>query len=307
VNTFSPVVRLVVYVYGFIALCSAFGFIHPKLRSPAGRPIRQAINSWWPPALVGGAAVLGRSWLGVAVFGVVSLWALYEFLRLLPPDKRNGLVEFLAYLTVPVHYGFLISGVTPFAVPAAAWISGVLPLAWIFTGGPDGALRRLPLIQWGIALTVVALSYVARLLMLSPTIGPAGGAGLAALLLTTVMFNDAAQYVFGKLLGRHALAPVLSPKKTWEGFAGGFITASAVGAAACPLVTPFNAAKGAFIGAALSLAGVLGDLLVSGIKRDAGVKDTGAILPQHGGVLDRCDSLLLAAPLYFYGIQQWLR
>jgi phosphatidate cytidylyltransferase len=299
--------RLSVYVYGFMTLCSALGFIHPGLRGPAGKPIRQAINSWWPPALVLGATVICRSWLGISIFAALSLWTLCEFLRMQPPDARNGFIELLAYLTVPLHYGFFLVGSTWFAAADVLWIFVVLPLAWIFAAGPEGTLAQLPRIQWGIMLTVVALSHVARLLMLDPTISPAGGAGLAALLITSVMFNDAAQYVFGKLFGRHLLAPTISPGKTWEGLAGGLITTIVIGATVSTLVTPFTAAEGALIGAILSIAGVLGDLLVSGIKRDAGVKDTGRVLPQHGGVLDRCDSLLLAAPLFFYGIQPWLR
>jgi phosphatidate cytidylyltransferase len=225
----------------------------------------------------------------------------------LPPDSRNGAVEVFAYLAVPLNYGLLATAPNLFVTGIAAWTFAVLPLAWIFTAGPRGSLTGLPRIQWGVVLTVAALSHVARLLTLGTGIHPADGAGLAAFLLTAVMSNDAAQYVFGKLLGRTALAPSLSPKKTWEGFIGGLLTTMIVAALAGPLVTPFNAMQGALSGAVLSIAGLLGDLLVSAIKRDAGVKDTGAVLPQHGGMLDRCDSLLFAAPLFFYGARAWLQ
>ena len=145
-----------------------------------------------------------------------------------------------------------------------------------------------------------------RLFLLPARVGPAGPEGLALLLLLSIMINDASQYVFGKLLGRHKLAPSISPKKTWEGFAGGVAVTSLVTASAAPLVAPFSAATGALVGACLASLGLLGDLLVSAIKRDVGVKDTGAVLPGQGGVLDRMDSMILSAPLYFYAVKTWL-
>lgn len=183
----QPLPRLLVEVYGFIAVCSAVTLLHPALRRPEKRAVRQAVNSWWPPALLGGAAV--------------------------------------------------ILGAT------------------------------------------------------------------AAVLLLSVMANDASQYLCGKLFGRTALAPVISPRKTWEGFAGGVAVTSAVTAAAAPAITGLGRAEAALVGALLASLGLLGDLLVSALKRDVGVKDTGAVLPGQGGVLDRMDSLLLAAPAFFFYAQ----
>jgi phosphatidate cytidylyltransferase len=280
-------------VYAFMALSSAVGFAFSK-------PIRQAINSWWPPALVAGAVVVSGAWVGIVVFAVISLWALYEYHRMLDPDVRNKRIELLVYCSAPLHYFLLITTRVPFATGLAAWTFGILPLAWLFFVGTRGALSDIPKFQWGIVLTTAALSHVPRLLML------AAGHGLAAFLFVTVMFNDAAQYVFGKLFGRTPLAPSISPKKTWEGFVGGALTSTVIAMFVGPLVTPFDITQSALIGFLLSVLGLLGDLTISGIKRDAGVKDTGAVLPQHGGILDRCDSLLLAAPLFFYGVRAWV-
>jgi len=292
------VFRLLIYVYSFIGLCSACGALHPRLRAPAGKPIRRAINSWWPATIAGGIAVTAPVWIGVILIAAVSIWTFHEYLGMLPADGRNSTVKVLAYFAVPLHYSLLWTGSPYLAAVTAAWIFGVLPLVWIFTSGPGGVITGLPRLQWGLVLTVVAIGYVARLLMLS--------SGLALFLLILVMSNDAAQYVFGKLFGRTTLMGAVSPKKTWEGFAGGISITVVVAVLSRALIAPLSMKHAAFIGAVLSVAGVLGDLLISGIKRDVGVKDTGAVLPEHGGILDRCDSMLIAAPLLFYGLRVWL-
>jgi phosphatidate cytidylyltransferase len=290
--------RLLIYIYTFIALCSAFGFVHPKLRGPAGKRFRQAINSWWPPAIAGGITVAAPSWVGVIIVAVVSVWTLREYFGMLPADRGNSTVKFLAYFAVPLHYCLLLAGTPSPEIGTAIWIFAVLPLVWILASGPRGVLSGLPRLQWGLVLTVVAIGYVGRLRMFD--------SGLTLFLFTLIMSNDAAQYVFGKLFGRTALLGAVSPKKTWEGFAGGVFTTTVIASLISSLVTPFSMRHAAFIGALLSVAGLSGDLLVSAIKRDAGVKDTGVVLPEHGGVLDRCDSLLIAAPLFFYGVRVWL-
>jgi phosphatidate cytidylyltransferase len=241
--------------------------------------------------------VIAPAWIGMILIAAVSVWTLREYLQMLPADGRNPTVEALAYFAVPLHYGLLWLGSPFVGAGTAAWIFGVLPLVWIFTSGPTGMLTGLPRLQWGLVLTIVAIGYVARLRMFD--------SGLTLFLLTVVMSNDAAQYVFGKLFGRTLLSGV-SPKKTWEGFSGGMFVTVVVAVLSGSLVTPFSMKQAAFIGAVLSVAGLLGDLLISGMKRDAGVKDTGAVLPEHGGVLDRCDSLLIAAPLFFYSLRVWI-
>lgn len=297
----AGVIRLLLYVYGFIATCSAIGFLHPKLRRPESRAIRQAINSWWPPALIGGAAVACGRYVAVAIFLVVSAWALREFLRLLPEGDRPRDTIVLAYAAVPLHYATFDQGVV-----LAFWIFAVIPLVRAMRHGPAGLLTGVGRIAFGLLLTSFALGHVARLFLLPAHIGPAGAEGVAVLLLLCIMINDASQYVVGKAAGRHPMAPTISPKKTWEGLAGGVVITACVAAMATPLVAPFNRWIGALVGATLALLGVLGDLLVSAIKRDAGVKDTGAVLPGQGGVLDRMDSLILSAPLYFYAVKAWL-
>ena len=111
--------------------------------------------------------------------------------------------------------------------------------------------------------------------------------------------RDVLQYVFGKLFGKHPIAPVVSPNKTWEGFAGGVLGASGIGTAIC-WATPFPPAVAFAMSIAITLAGFAGGLVMSAIKRDRGVKDFGALIEGHGGMLDRIDSLCFAAPVFFH-------
>lgn len=300
--------RVLMGIYAFIALCSLVGELHPALRRPEALRVRQAIHSWWPPSLVGGLVVLGGTPVALAVFCAVSAWTLHEYLRMLPPDGKNPVTETLAYLGVPLHYLALSTGSLPlFFGGIAAWAFLVLPLAHAMTRGAHGMMGFVPRVQWGVMLTVLGLSHVPLVLVRASTTMAAGTPGMVAFLLTLVMANDAGQYVVGKALGRTRLAPVLSPNKTWEGFAGGVVITGIVAASIAPNVTSMDALQGALVGSVLAGLGLAGDLLVSSIKRDAGVKDTGSALPGQGGVLDRCDSLLLTAPFFAFGVVPWLQ
>ena len=137
---------------------------------------------------------------------------------------------------------------------------------------------------------------------------PGIGAGLVMLLCVAVIVSDSGAYFTGKMIGKHKLAARVSPNKTWEGAVGGVVAAMLFGAALYWLrirlgweIYPKWSLL-AYVGAAMVLAVVeqIGDLVESMIKRDAGVKDSGGLFPGHGGVLDRCDGFLFAAPVLYY-------
>ena len=144
------------------------------------------------------------------------------------------------------------------------------------------------------------------------------GPGLVTLLLVAVAWSDTGAYFMGRAFGRHKMAPRTSPKKSWEGAAGGVLGAVAATAVLLGLIRLFGW-EDAYpmagwrvylpLAAALSVVGQIGDLVESMIKREAGIKDSSGIFPGHGGVLDRCDGILFAAPtLYylFYGLRALL-
>ncbi len=127
---------------------------------------------------------------------------------------------------------------------------------------------------------------------------------LIAFLVLVVQSSDVLQYVWGKLFGRRKIAPLLSPSKTVEGFVGGVLSATAVGAALW-WITPFSPWQAAAMALVVNLMGFFGGLVMSAIKRDRGVKDWGQLIEGHGGMLDRLDSVIFAAPIFFHITRFW--
>ena len=119
-------------------------------------------------------------------------------------------------------------------------------------------------------------------------------------LVTLTQLNDVAQYLWGKSCGKRKIAPKVSPNKTLEGFVGGALTTSVLGWLLGPWLTPFSPLYAALAGLLIGTMGFIGDIVISAVKRDIGVKDSGRLLPGHGGILDRLDSLTYTAPLFFH-------
>ena len=137
---------------------------------------------------------------------------------------------------------------------------------------------------------------------LTPLAVPPGTAWLF-LVFATTWIQDSAAYFVGRTFGRHRMAPILSPKKTWEGFAGGMLASIATTLVATALLgLPISYLGAGMLGVAAGIAGPLGDLGESLIKRQVGVKDSGHLIPGHGGILDRMDSLLFVGPVIYYSI-----
>jgi phosphatidate cytidylyltransferase len=175
-----------------------------------------------------------------------------------------------------------------------------LPFRLVLVGKPQGMVRSLATIHWGLIAFVFCLSHVAFLLTLpaTPTI-PGGGKALVLYLVFLTEINDVAQYIWGKSFGKRPIAPTISPKKTLEGFLGGVLTTLTL-AVALRFVTGFDVWMALAAGGIISLSGFIGDLVISCVKRDVGVKDASQLIPGHGGVLDRVDSLTYTAPLFFH-------
>ena len=189
----------------------------------------------------------------------------------------------------------------------------LMPTAIVVAGNTDGFVKAVGTIQWGLMTTVFSLSHAAMLVMLplgqQPHVDPVwssesscSGCGISLLvfLLFLTQFNDVAQYCWGKGIGKTKVIPAVSPNKTVAGLVGGVATTVLVAGCLGPWLTLFDLPLALMAGLIIGIAGFGGDLCISAIKRDLGVKDTGTALPGHGGFLDRLDSLTFAAPLFFH-------
>jgi len=296
-----------------LAVASTVGWLL-KRRFAAGQPhpvidnLNARIQAWWVMvALVGAALWLGKTGV-IVLFALASFLALREFATLAPTRRGDHAALLVAFFfVIPAQY-YLIwidwYGLFSIFIPVYAFLGLPILAAWL--GDPRDFMDRTANLQWGLMITVFAISHVPALLLLRIPGYEGRNAQLLVFLVLVVQFSDVLQYVWGKLLGRHKIAPTLSPSKTVEGFAGGVLSATALGAALW-WMTPFTPLEAAGLSLLVTLMGFFGGLVMSAIKRDRGVKDWGALIEGHGGMLDRLDSISFAAPVFFHAVRYWWR
>ncbi len=259
------------------------------------------IRSWWVMVAVFALAIVLSPTVSVVFFGIVSFLALKEYLSIIPTRRADRRVLFWAYLAIPLQYYWVhIGWYGMFIIFIPVYLFLFLPFRMVLIGETRDFLRAAGTLHWGVMTLVFSLSHAAMLLRLESPALPAGGAGLLLFLVFLTQANDIAQYIWGKRFGRHPIAPRVSPNKTWEGFAGGVASTTLLALLLAPWLTPFDTVQAAFAGLLIGGAGFIGDVTISALKRDIGVKDAGSLLPGHGGVMDRIDSLTFTAPLYFH-------
>jgi len=238
----------------------------------------------------------------VLLFALVSLFALREFITL-TPTRAGDYYALLAafYVVLPWQYWLVWTdwyGMYTLLIPVYAFL--FLPILATIGGDTTDYLERTSKVQWGLMICVFCISHVPALLNLRLAgVEPARNLLLFAFLVIVVQSSDVLQYIWGKLIGKRLIAPKLSPSKTVEGFIGGVLSASALGAALWWL-TPFTPWQAFGMSLAVNLMGFWGGLVMSAIKRDRGIKDWGHMIEGHGGMLDRLDSVCFAAPVFFH-------
>jgi len=251
------------------------------------------------------ALALAMGKLGsILLFGFVSFWAFREFITLTPTHRGDHYTLFWSFfIIIPLQYYLIYIewyGLFCIMIPVYAFL--FVPIRSALSGDCEQFLERASEIQWGLMVCVYCVSHAPALLTLSIPGFTGEGANLLFFLMTVTQLSDVFQYVFGKLFGRHKIAPTVSPNKTWEGFVGGILTATLLGTGLW-WATPFNPWQTACMALIVTLFGFAGGLAMSAIKRDRGVKDYGHLIPGHGGVMDRIDSICFSAPMYFHLIR----
>ncbi|CAM6343533.1 Phosphatidate cytidylyltransferase [Citrobacter sedlakii] len=267
------------------------------------RELTLRIRTWWVIVVLFSLAILSPAWLALTFFGLVSFMALKEFLTLAPSRQADRMPLLWMFIAIPVNYGFIGSGwYGMFVVFIPVYVFLFLPARMVIAGDTQGFLRTASQLHWSLMTTVFAFSHVAFLLVL-PADGKQTGALLVLFLVGLTEFNDVAQYIWGKSFGRIKVTPTVSPNKTLAGLLGGVATTALVALLLGPLLTPMSGAMALLSGVIIGVTGFCGDVVMSAIKRDCGVKDSGTLLPGHGGILDRLDSLIFTAPVFFHFIR----
>ena len=265
--------------------------------------LRLRLQSWWLMiGLLFVALIISKS-VSIIFFGFLSFLALKEFLSIVPTRHADRRVIFWAYLSIPVQYYWVYIGwYGMFIIFIPVYIFLFLPMRMVLIGETKGFIQSAGILHWAVMLTVFFISHIAYLLTLPIKNEYAGYIGIVLFLLFMTQFNDVCQYIWGKLLGRHKIIPKVSPNKTWEGFIGGLATITLCAGIVAPFLTPLNKVQGIIAGLIIGVSGFIGDVVISSVKRDLQIKDSSTLIPGHGGLLDRMDSLIYTSPLFFHFI-----
>jgi phosphatidate cytidylyltransferase len=264
------------------------------------------IRAWWKMCAIFAAAILVGRAGSLILFGLISFLALREYMTLVPTRRGDHRTLFWSFFVImPLQY-FLIGiqwyGFFAIMIPVLAFV--FVPTSIAIAGDTANFLERAAKIQFGIMVCAYCLSHAPALLLLKIPGYEGQDARLLLYLVIVDQMSDVLQFVWGKLIGRNKIAWRVSPNKTWEGFFGGVVSATALGAALW-WATPFTPLQSAGMSFTICILGFCGGLVMSAIKRDIGIKDFGRVIEGHGGILDRIDSLCFAAPIFFHLVRYY--
>jgi phosphatidate cytidylyltransferase len=301
-RTLDPVWLMGLIVLAVLAVSSVIVAVL-RWRKPAANftELSARVKGWWIMASVFFLAIAVHTRISIIFFAFLSFWALKEYITLLHTRPADHRALVWAFLAVPVQYLWVAKdwyGMFIIFIPVYMFL--MLPMRLVLARETSGFVASASQIHWGLMAFVFGLSHMAVLLTL-PSIPDSrvNGRTLLLFLVFVVEMSDVLQYVWGKTLGRHKIIPAVSPNKTWEGFIGGILTTS-FAALLLRFLTPFSLWECFGVALLLTVAGFFGGAVMSAVKRDFGVKDFGGLIPGHGGMLDRVDSLCYAAPVFFH-------
>ena len=291
--------------FAFLIFVTAFT-AWMKARQPDNKTfvkVWEIVGGWWIINVLLSIACLAGSRGLIALFFFVSLIALHEFLSV---QKLTlvGALEWGAMVVLTLaHYTFVFlewKNFYLFIVPVMTYI--YLPFFVLSRRKIDGLIQNLWAAQCGLMLCVYALSFAPGLLFLNvpPNAQKEIDPVVAFLFLFIVTeMNDVFQFVSGKTFGRRRLVVEISPNKTVAGFVGGILLTSVLSLVLAPIMLQINVLQSLLMGFCIAISGVSGDLMFSSLKRTAGVKDFSQLIPGHGGVLDRLDSIIFTTPTLY--------
>jgi phosphatidate cytidylyltransferase len=259
------------------------------------------IRAWWMMVAIFLFAMLSGGLGSVVLFALTSFLALREFVTMTPTKLGDhGTLLWVFFVITPIQYALVALhwyGLFSIFIPVYAFL--FVPLRSVLSGDCERFLERTATIQWALMVCVYCVSHAPALMTLRIPAFEGQNGKLLFYFVLVVQASDVFQYIWGKLLGKHKIAPTVSPNKTLEGFIGGVVMATLLGTALW-WATPFTPWQAAAMSLLIALMGFVGGLVMSAIKRDRGVKDYGTLIEGHGGVMDRIDSLCFSAPVFFH-------
>ncbi len=298
--------RLILYglasIYFVLIAASLVSLTLSRSDNEKYRELILRVKTWWWIVIALSLTFVLSTIPATLLIGLISFGAFKEYLSLIPTRRADHRVLFWAYMAIPLQYYWAATGwYGLFSIFIPVYVLLWLAFRAVLTSETKNFIKAMGILYWGLMLTVYNLSHLAFLFVL-PLSKPTEtlGAGLVFYLLVLTSLNDVFQYIWGKGFGRRKVVPAVSPGKTWAGLLGGIATTALLAIILAPLYTPFDRVHALIIGLMMGIAGFAGDVTMSAVKRDLGIKDTGNTLPGHGGFLDRLDSLTFTAPIFFH-------
>ena len=310
----SPLLWTIVCLFGALAIGTLVRTWMLRGHSNAASQLHfKSATTWWVLAFVLACSLLCGN-VGVAILLMTAgILSMREFLRIVGWKLVGGPTACAVFALIPLYYVILLYGYEENLRSAA-------PFVFLFVIGSLRAVlglvqdyvRTTAAVVWGLMLFVFCLSHAYLLMTLQRQPEPwVGMAGWFLYLVLLTESNDIAQALVGRRFGRHKISPHISPNKTMEGLFGGIAVTICLAVILAFWLTNWmqkgTLTSGILLsvlsGLLISICGFLGDINKSGIKRDAGIKDSGSILPGQGGAVDRIDSLTFSAPAFFYFVQ----
>jgi phosphatidate cytidylyltransferase len=297
-------------VVGLLALATLVGQVvkrqpHLGLNAAAIGTFNRRVRAWWIICSLLAFAFFFHAYITVALFGLMSFWALREFITLTPTRLGDHRALFwVFFLFTPLQYVLVAANrydVYSVLIPVFAFL--FIPARVALAGDAKRFLERVAKIQSGLLICVYCLSFAPALLYLKAVeLSPVESTSQARLLfffVTMALLSEALQFTWSQLYGQHVIAPTINSSRTWEGLIGGSASTALVGML-FTWVTPFTVWQAAFMSMLIAIMGFAGAMTMSAIKRDRGVRDYGTLVEGHGGVLDRIDAICFAAPVFYH-------
>lgn len=297
ISTFSLIMFFTLLFYGW-------DFFWPK---DFLQVLKQRVNSWWIIFLIVIIMIGTRREVLFISMALISAISLRELTSKLKFNRSHRRTLFIAFLSIPLQYYFAYSRYfIAFLTFIPVGMLVLLPFRSILEDLSDDSIKTFSQLQWALMLTVFSLSHISYIASL-PNIEALkeGAPGMIFFLILITQLNDVSQFISGKLFGRRKISPLISPNKTWAGLIGGILGSVMFGYFFRKLL-PLTDVQVLLLSGLIAISGFFGDLNISAIKRDLKIKDMGDLIPGHGGILDRMDSLIFSNLVFFYLIYYWL-